>query len=73
MQERKGLVTFKGNPLTLLGTEISIGSEAPDFTAIGNDLSEVHLGSFRGKVCIISSVPSLDTPVCDIQTRRKHC
>ena len=70
MQERKGLVTFKGSPLTLLGTGVSVGSEAPDFTAIGNDLSEVHLSSFRGDVCIISSVPSLDTPVCDTQTRR---
>ena len=70
MQERKGLVTFKGAPLTLLGPEVIVGGDGPDFTALGNDLSDVHLSSLRGKVCIISSVPSLDTPVCDTQTRR---
>ena len=70
MQERPGLVTIHGNPLTLVGPELGVGDEAPDFVALDNDLGEVSLTSFRGKVCIILSVPSLDTPVCDMETRR---
>ena len=70
MQERDGLVTMKGNPITLIGTELQVGDKAPDFVAIGNDLNPVSFDSFRGKVCIVSSVPSLDTPVCDMETRR---
>lgn len=70
MQERPGIVTMKGNPLTLVGTELKVGDQAPAFVALDNDLSPVSLDSFRGKVCIISSVPSLDTPVCDMETRR---
>ncbi len=66
----KRTVSMKGDPLTLLGTEVKEGQAAPDFIALDNGLSEVKLSSFRGKVCIISSVPSLDTPVCDLQTRR---
>lgn len=70
MQERAGLVTMKGNPITLRGPELKVGDKAPDFVAIDNDLSPVSFDSFRGKVCILSSVPSLDTPVCDMETRR---
>jgi len=70
MKERTGMVTMKGTPLTLVGNEVNVGDEAPDFEALSNDLSLVKLSSFREKVCIISSVPSLDTPVCDIETRR---
>ena len=70
MQERAGLVTMKGNPVTLIGPALKVGDKAPEFTVVGNDLSQVSLESFRGKVCIISSVPSLDTPVCDMETRR---
>ena len=70
MQERAGAITMKGNPLTLTGTEVAVGQKAPEFTAVGNDLSPVTLSSFAGKVVVISSVPSLDTGVCDIQTRR---
>jgi thiol peroxidase len=70
MQERDGLVTMKGNPITLMGNELQVGDKAPDFIAIDNDLNPVSFDSFRGKVCIISSVPSLDTPVCDMETRR---
>ena len=70
MQERPGIVTMKGNPLTLVGTELKVGDQAPAFVALDNDLYPVSLDSFRGKVCIISSVPSLDTPVCDMETRR---
>ncbi len=70
MKERTGLVTMRGNPVTLAGDEPKVGETAPDFTVVANDLSSVKLSSFTGKVCIISVVPSLDTPVCDIQTRR---
>lgn len=63
-------VTMKGNPLTLVGTLPAVGKKAPDFTALKNDLSPASLSDFKGKVCIISSVPSLDTPVCDLETRR---
>jgi thiol peroxidase len=70
MQERSGVVTMGGNPLTLTGAEVKVGDSAPDVEVIGNDLSPVKLSSFKGKVCIISVVPSLDTPVCDMQTRK---
>ncbi len=68
--ERQGAVTFKGNPLTLVGSEIRVGSPAPDFTVLGQDLQPVSFSSSAGKVRIISVVPSLDTPICDAQTRR---
>jgi len=70
MKERTGIVTMKGNPLTLVGNEVKVGDVAPEFEVLSNDLSPVRLSSFRGRVCIISSVPSLDTPVCDAETRR---
>lgn len=70
MKERTEMVTMKGNPLTLVGNEVKVGDEAPEFEVLSNDLSPVRLSSFRGKVCIVSSVPSLDTPVCDTETRR---
>ncbi len=70
MQERKGAVTLRGNPLTLVGDEIREGAPAPDVTLLDNDLKPVKLSDFRGKVLIVSSVPSLDTPVCDMETRR---
>ncbi|MBI3315121.1 MAG: thiol peroxidase [Candidatus Omnitrophica bacterium] len=70
MPERTGLTTMKGNPLTLLGNEVKVGDMAPDATLVANDLSEVKLSSFKGKKVIISVVPSLDTPVCDLQTKR---
>ena len=63
-------VTFKSNPVTLLGTEVKVGEKAPDFTVLANDLSEVTLASSKGKVRLISVVPSIDTGVCDQQTRR---
>ncbi|MDY7033337.1 MAG: thiol peroxidase [Thermodesulfobacteriota bacterium] len=70
MKERVGAVTMRGNPLTLMGEELKVGDKAPDFQVIDNEMSPVKLSSFMGKVCIISSVPSLDTPVCDMETRR---
>ncbi len=70
MKERKGLVTIKGNPLTLLGNEIRTPANAPDVELLDNDLKPVKLSSFRGKICVVTSVPSLDTAVCDTETRR---
>ena len=68
--ERSGVVTFKGNPLTLIGHEVKVGAQAPGFQVLGQDLSPVSLSTFTGKTVLISVVPSLDTPVCDAQTRR---
>lgn len=69
-QERAGAVTFKGNPLTLVGPELKAGQRAPAFQLTANDLSTATLASTAGKTRLVSIVPSLDTPVCDIQTRR---
>ncbi|OYD07462.1 thiol peroxidase [Paludifilum halophilum] len=69
-QEREGAITFKGNPVTLLGSEVKVGDSAPDFTVLANDLSPVTLADTKGSVRIFSVVPSLDTGVCDAQTRR---
>ncbi len=70
MEERKDVITMKGQPLTLLGKGLEVGDPAPDFEVLANDLSPVKFSSLRGKTCIISSVPSLDTSVCDTMTRR---
>ena len=70
MSERKDVVKFQGSPLTLVGAELKVGDTAPDAEVLANDLSPVKLSGFGGKVCVISTVPSLDTPVCDIQTRK---
>lgn len=63
-------ITFKGNPMTLLGNEVKVGDKAPDFKVLANDLSEVTLHDSKGQVRLISVVPSIDTGVCDAQTRR---
>ena len=63
-------VTFKGNQITLIGNEIKVGEKAPNFTVLANDLSKVTLDDTKGSVRLISVVPSLDTGVCDAQTRR---
>ena len=70
MIERQGAVTLRGNPMTLVGAELKPGDKAPDFTLIGNDMKPVTLADTAGKVRILASVPSLDTPVCDAETRR---
>lgn len=67
---RKGVITFAGNPLTLLGTEIKVGDVAPDFTVLDNGLNPVKLSDAKGKTVILSIAPSLDTSVCAAQTRR---
>jgi thiol peroxidase len=70
MSERPGAVTFKGSPFTLIGNEIKVGDRAPEVKLLNNELNEVSLSDYRGKVCVILSVPSLDTPVCDAETRK---
>ena len=70
MDERSGIITSRGNPLTLLGKEIKVGDQAPDFQVLDNDLKPVSLSTYSGKTILISSVPSLDTSVCDMETRR---
>jgi len=70
MREKKGVVTFQGNPLTLVGEDVAVGSKAPDFTAATNDLAPAGLADFKEKVLVVVSVPSVDTPVCDLETRR---
>jgi thiol peroxidase len=70
MTERMQAITLHGNPLTLEGNPVSMGNPAPEVTLLDNDLKPVKLSDFRGKVIIIAAVPSLDTPVCDMETRR---
>ena len=70
MEERTGLVTMKGSPQTLLGKGVKLGEQAPDCELTGKGLEAVKLSSFKGKICIITAIPSLDTSVCDIMTRK---
>ena len=66
---RHGAVTFKGNPMTLVGDEIKVGVAAPDFTLTGDGMQPIRKADLLGKPTIISVVPSLDTPVCQVQTK----
>lgn len=68
-QERSGY-TLKGNPLTLIGPELKVGDQAPDFSLNKDLVTKVSLADYAGKIKLISVVPSLDTGVCDAQTRR---
>lgn len=70
IEERFGDVTSRGNPLTVLGKKVVVGSKAPNFTLVANDSSKVTLDDSAGKVRLISVVPSLDTGICSAQTRR---
>lgn len=70
VQERAGATTLKGNPMTLLGPELKTGEKAPDFEAVSDSLQPVNLAATGHNVRIFSVVPSLDTPVCDAQTKR---
>ncbi len=69
-ETRKGEVTFKGNPVTLVGPRLKPGDKAPDFKSIGAGLAPVTLADTAGKARLFNVVPSLDTPVCNKQTRR---
>lgn len=68
--ERTGVAVLKGNPITLIGKEVKVGDQAPDFTVNKDLVTEVSLKDYAGKIKLISVVPSLDTGVCDAQTRR---
>ena len=68
-QERTGVITFKGNPMTLLGPDVKVGDSAPEFKVVDNGLAPVTLADSAGKVRLITVVPSVDTPVCDTMTR----
>lgn len=70
MADRTGLVTVGGKPVTLTGDPITIGQQAPDCVAVDNDMAPIQLSSFKGKVVILSFVASLETSVCDTETRR---
>jgi len=70
LQERSGIITMKGKPVTLVGPEITIGQKAPGFVAQATDMGDVRLSDFNGKVKLIASVPSVDTPVCDMEIHR---
>ena len=70
LKERTGLILMKGKPLTLLGEELKVGGRAPEFEVIDTIMAPVKLSSFKGKILIIASVPSLDTQICDTETRR---
>lgn len=70
MQERKGIITFLSNGMTLQGSPVSVGQKAPTFTVLDNGLNKKSLADYAGKTIILSVVPSLDTGKCDIQTRR---
>lgn len=69
-QERAGVITMKGNPKTLVGPALKVGEKAPDFEVINQGLETVTLASSKGKVRLIAAVPSLDTPVCAIETKK---
>lgn len=68
--ERKNVVTMKGNSMTLTGEEIKVGQKTQDFKALNTNLEEMTLSSFKNKIKLIASVPSLDTPVCDLEIKR---
>ncbi len=70
MAERNETVTLHGNPIRLSGRKVDVGDAAPEFRAVKLDLSPACLADHRGKVVILSAIPSLDTPVCDKETRR---
>jgi thiol peroxidase len=68
--ERKNAVTIKGSPLTLLGEEVKVGLSAPSFKVLDNELQDVSSEDLKGRIRLIASVPSLDTPVCDLEIKR---
>ena len=70
MTEIKNKVTFKGNPITLVGNEVKAGQAAPDFTVLSPELKEVKLSDYKGKVVVIAVFPSVDTGVCALQLAR---
>ena len=64
------IITLHGKPVTLVGKQLKVGTLVPDFAVLDTDLKPVTRAAFDGKISIICSVPSLDTPVCDVEMRR---
>jgi thiol peroxidase len=71
-KENPGGVTIKGNPLTTLGEKVAVGQKAPSFNIRNSDMQIVSLDNWAGKIRLVSVVPSLDTGICDAQTRRMN-
>ena len=69
-EERTGVVTLKGNPLTLIGPEVKVGDKAPDFSSLKGLGAPITLSDLEGKVKVFNVIISVDTPVCDVQTKR---
>jgi len=63
------VVTFKGTPMTLVGRDLTVGSPAPDFKVVSQEMKDVCLSNFKGKIKVITFFLSLDTPVCDLQVK----
>ncbi|QZT37939.1 thiol peroxidase [Halosquirtibacter xylanolyticus] len=70
MNKNNSLVTFAGNPVTLVGDQVKVGEIAPDFTVLRNDLTPAKLSDFKGKKVVIAVYPSIDTGVCQAQNRK---
>ncbi len=70
MAERKDVVTLGGNPMTLVGDELKVGDKAPDFKVVNRELKPVDLKGLGSGLKLVSVVPSLDTPICEIQTKK---
>ena len=70
MEAQDRSISWRGTPFNLSGTDVKVGDPAPDCELVANDLSLVRLSSYQGKIRIISAVPSLDTPTCDMETRK---
>ncbi len=70
MKTNNAIVTMKGTPVVLLGSPVEVGAAAPDFRVVDGIFHPVHLSDFKGRVVLISAVPSLDTSVCSLQTKR---
>lgn len=70
MSERKNIVKFAGNDVTLVGSEVKTGDVAPDFTGTNQKLEPVSLSSFKGKTVVIAVYPSIDTGICQLQNKR---
>lgn len=68
--ERKNFATVKGGPLTLIGEEVKVGQKAPGFTVLDSELNEVRSEKYKNKIKVIATVPSLDTPICDLEIKR---
>ena len=68
--ERENAITFRGNPATLIGSEIKVGQKAPDFTGVGTGMAPAGLKDFQDKVKVLLTVPSLDTPTCSTETQK---